>query len=119
MAFADPLSVNDGTARTLARTGFGVNSGTFRSADGLYDMSISHSYGKRNRTVCRLNVKKIAADPLLAGVNVQASMSVYLVLDVPPTGFTVTDVLNVGTALTTFLTTGTNAKFVQLIGGEN
>lgn len=119
MAFADPLTVNDGTARTLARVGFGANSGTFRSADGLYDLLVSHSYGKRNRSVARLNVAKIAADPLLAGINVRASMSAYLVLDVPPTGFSAADILAEATALTTFLTTGTNAKLIQLIGGEN
>jgi hypothetical protein len=118
MAFADPITVNDGTAHTLARTGFSANGGTFRSADGLFDVAISHSYGKRNRTIARLNVKKIAADPLLAGVNVQASMSAYLVIDAPVTGFSSAEQVSEAAALCTWLTASTNAQLVKLVGGE-
>ncbi|DAD51409.1 TPA_asm: coat protein [ssRNA phage Gerhypos.2_25] len=119
MAFADPISINDGTARSLARTGFSANGGTFQSADGLYTVTVSHSLGKRNRAVARLDMSKIAADPLLAGVNVKASMSAYLVLDTPVTGFTGAEILSEATALTGWLTASTNAALVKLIGGEN
>jgi len=119
MAFADPISINDGTAHTLARSGFTANGGSFRSADGLFNVTISHSYGKRNRTVARLDVTKIAADPLLAGVNVQASMSAYLVIDAPSTGFSTTEQVAEAAALTTWLTAGTNANLIKLVGGEN
>jgi hypothetical protein len=119
MAFADPISINDGTAHTLARTGFTASGGSFRSADGLFNVTISHSYGKRNRTVARLDVTKIAADPLLAGVNVQASMSAYLVIDAPATGFSTTEQVAEGAALMSWLTAGTNANLIKLVGGEN
>lgn len=118
MAFADPITINDGTARTLARTGFTANGGSFRSADGLYNVTVSHSYGKRNRTVARLDVTKVAADPLLAGVNVQASMSAYLVIDAPVTGFSSAEQVSEAAALCTWLTASTNAQLVKLVGGE-
>jgi len=119
MAFADPITINDGTARTLARTGFTANGGSFRSADGLYNVTVSHSYAKRNRTVARLDVTKVAADPLLAGVNVQASMSAYLVIDSPTTGFSSTEQVTEAAALMSWLTASTNAGLVKLVGGEN
>ncbi len=119
MAFADPITINDGTSRTLNRIGFSANGGTFASADGFWTVTVSHSPGKRNRTVARLDYKKIAEDPLLAGVNVQASMSAYLVLDTPVTGFSNSDIQAEATALMGWLTASSNANLIKLIGGEN
>jgi hypothetical protein len=119
MAFADPITINDGTSHSLARTGFSANGGSFRTADGLYDVQISHAYGKRDRSVARLNVKKVAEDPLLAGVNVQASMSAYLVIDSPVTGFASADIIAAASALMDWLQASTNANLTKLVGGEN
>jgi hypothetical protein len=67
----------------------------------------------------RLDESKIATDPLLAGVNVKASMSVYLVVDVPLTGYTPAEQKLVTDGFIAFLSASSGAKMTQLLGGEN
>ncbi|DAD51571.1 TPA_asm: coat protein [ssRNA phage Zoerhiza.2_13] len=120
MAFADPQSVTiSGTAVPLPRTESGKGAGAFQSADGLTKLSVSNSYGARNRRLIRLDSSKIAADPLTAGVNVKASMSAYLVIDTPVTGFDNTQAKAVVDALVAYLAASTGAKVTQLLGGES
>jgi hypothetical protein len=120
MAFADPQSVTIGSAISLPRTSFGSNSGAFQSADGLTKLSIAHTYGaSRTRRLIRLDNAVIAADPLLAGVNVKAAMSVYLVVDAPVTGLDVTAQKVRVDAFTAYLTASSGAKVAQLLGGED
>lgn len=119
MAFSDPQSVTiNAVAVTLPRTGSGVNAGTFKSNDGTVQLSVSHAYGKRNRRTIRIDHSKIAADPLLSE-NVEFSMSSYLVVDVPPRGYTVTEAKQVVDGLLAYLTATSGAKITQLLGGEN
>jgi len=121
MAYADPQTVtpSGGTAISLPRVSSGTNAGAFQSNDGLARLTVSHTYGKRVRHLIRVDMSKIAADPLLAGVNVRASMSAYLVVDVPTSGYSVAEqVANVG-GLTAFLTAGSAAAVTKLLGGEN
>ena len=120
MAFADPQSVTiNAVANSLPRTSSGVNQGAFTKDDGLVKLSISHTLGKRNRRVVRLDHSKIAADPLLAGVNVKASMAVYLVMDTPETGYTLAEAKQVVDGLTAYLTASTGANVTKLLGGES
>jgi hypothetical protein len=119
MAFADPQIVTvNAVAQTLARTGFGATSGTFTKDDGNYKLSVSHAYGKRNRRTIRLDTRKIAADPLLGSVNIQYSMSAYLVVDVPVTGYTVAEQKLIVDAFAAYLTASAGAKITQFLGGE-
>jgi len=119
MAYADPQSVTiSGSAISLPRTSSGNGNGAFQSADGLTRLSASHSYGSRTRRLIKLDNAKIAADPLLAGVNVKASMSCYLVVDVPITGYDNTQAKAVVDAFLAYLTASTGAKVAQLLGGE-
>jgi len=67
----------------------------------------------------RLDNSKIAADPLLAGVNVKAGMSAYLVVDVPATGYDAAAQKAVVDGFLAYLTASTGAKVAQLLGGEN
>lgn len=119
MAFADPQSINNGTAISLPRTGFGPSSGTFTSADGTVVLTISHQNGKRKRTIARVDYNKIAADPFVAGQNSSVSMSVYTLIDTPKQGFSAAEIVANVAALNTLLSAGTNAKTTQLVGGEN
>ncbi len=119
MAFADPQSINNGAAITLPRTGFGANSGTFKSADGTTTLTISHTIGKRNRSIVRVDYSKIAADPFVAGQNNTVSMSTYVLVDVPKQGYSTTEIVNNVAAMFTLLTASTNAKLTQFVGGEN
>jgi len=119
MAFADPQSVTiNAVANNLPRTQFLDNAGTFASADGNVKLSVSQSYGKRTRRVARLDYRKIAADPLVSATSILYSMSAYLVVDLPVTGFTVTEAKYIVDALTAYLTASTGAKTTQLLGGE-
>lgn len=120
MAFADPQSVTiSGTAISMPRVSSGTNAGGFSAADGQTKLSVSHSYGKRTRRLIRLDNSKIAADPLLAGVNVRASMSAYLVIDLPSTGYSISEEKAVVDAFLAYLTASTGAKVTQVLGGEN
>lgn len=120
MAYADPQSVTiSGTANSMPRVSSGVNNGAFSKDDGLLGLSVSHQYGNRTRRVIRLNHSKIAADPLLAGVNVKASASVYLVIDQPQTGYAVADLKAIADGFLAYLTASSGARVTQLLGGEN
>jgi len=120
MAFADPQSVTvNAVPISLPRTGSGESSGTFTSSDGLYQMTISHAYGRRNRRSVRLSGAKISADPLVPSQNARSSMSVTLVCDVPVNGYTVAEEKFVVDALVAYLTASSGSKVTQLLGGES
>jgi len=120
MAFADPQSVTiNAVANSLPRVSSGVNQGSFSKDDGLVKLSVSHSYGKRSRRTIRLDHAKIAADPLISSQNIRFSMSAYLVVDVPQTGYTVAEAKQIVDGLTAYLTASSGSKVTQLLGGEN
>jgi len=119
MAFADPQSVTiNAVANSLPRTSSGVSSGGFSTADGITKLLISHSYGKRTRRTARIDFAKIAADTYNPTLNVRSTMSAYVVVDVPVTGFTVLEQKYIVDALTLWLTASSSAKTIQLLGGE-
>jgi len=118
--FSDPQSVTIGTAQTLARTGISGNAGSFTKDDGTAALQISHSQSKSNRkrSTARVDFSKIVADPLVTGTNLRLSASAYIVIDRPVNGFTVAEVVQLITGLTTWLTASTNANATKLGGGE-
>jgi len=120
MAFADPQTVTiNAVANTLPRTGFNPASGIFTKDDGNVKLSVSNQYAaKRTRRSCRLDFRKIAADPLVSAQNILYSMSAYLVVDIPVTGFTVVEQKQIVDALTLYLTATSGARVTQLLGGE-
>jgi hypothetical protein len=118
--FTDPQSVTiNAVANSLPRISSGTLSGAFQKDDGLVKLSISHQVGKRSRHFIRLDHSKIAADPLTAGVNVKASMSVWMVCDVPETGYTQAEQKQIVDALTAYLTASSGARVTQLLGNES
>jgi len=120
MAFADPQSVTiNAIAQSLPRVSSGDGTGVFRKDDGLVSLSVSHTYGKRTRRLIRLDHAKIAADPLMASINVRLNAAVYLVIDTPQTGYTVAEAKQLVDALTAYLTASSGARATQLLGGEN
>lgn len=119
MAFADPQSITvNSVAISLPRTGSGINTGTFTSADGNTKLTIANTYAKRTRRTLRFDLSKIAADPLVSAQNIKYSMSAYLVVDLPVTGFTVAEAKQLIDGMMTYLTASTGAKITQLLGGE-
>jgi len=122
MALADPQSVTIGTAPgavSLPRTGLDMTEGAFLSSDGNTKFAVSHQYNKRKRHLVRLDFQKIAADPLVSSTNVIYGMSAYIVIDVPLTGFTVSEQKDVVGALAGYITAGSYANIIKILGGES
>jgi hypothetical protein len=120
MAFADPQTFTiNAVANTLPRISSGINVGTFQKDDGTVKANVSHSYGKRTRRSLRLDFQKLAPNPLISAQNILYSMSTYIVVDVPVTGFTIAEQKQIVDALTGYLTASSGSKVTQLLGGEN
>lgn len=120
MAYSDPQTVTiNAVPITLPRVSSGVNAGAFAKDDGNVKLSVSHQYAKRTRRTLRIDFSKIAADPLVSSTNIRYSMSTYLVVDTPTTGFTIAEAKQVIDGLTAYLTASTGARVTQLLGGEN
>jgi hypothetical protein len=82
-------------------------------------MTISHSYGKRTRRQIRIDHQKTAVDPLIPAQNKPYSMSYYVVVDVPPVGYSVADQIKILKGLFTNLAATTDANYTKFLGGES
>jgi hypothetical protein len=119
MAFADPQSITiNAIAKSLPRTGSGLDSGVFTKDDGEVKLSVSHAYNKRTRRTLRVDHKKLAADVMDSSLMVPYSMSVYIVVDVPTVGYTIAEQKQIVDGLTAYLTASSGARVTQLLGGE-
>lgn len=119
MALADPQSVTiNAIANSLPRIPGQPNSGAFQKDDGNLKLSVSHAYGKRTRRQIRIDLSKIAADPLISAQNIKYSMSAYLVIDAPITGFSITEQKQLIEGFLAWMTASSAAKLVQVLGGE-
>lgn len=118
---SDPQSVTiAATPNSLPRVSTDGSSSLYQKDDGTVRLKVSQSPGKsRTRRSVRLDYSKIAADPLLAGVNRQASMSAFVNIDVPNVGLTLTEQKDVVKALLAALTASSDAALIKILGGEN
>lgn len=121
MAFADPQSFTiNSVAQSLPRTGTNEVKSTYTKDDGTVKLTITQQPGKvRTRASVRLDFSKIAADPLLAGVNREASISVFFNIDRPNVGLSAAEMKDVCTALTSWATASSGAALVKVLGGES
>lgn len=92
LAFPDPIPTQTVNSVTydLARIGFGDSKGVFQTSDALDRLTIEHTVKNRARHVIRLDRRATVADPLSDGSNFEASMSTYVVTDMPRVGFDAT-----------------------------
>lgn len=120
MAYSDPQTVTiNAVANSLPRTSSGPNSGTFTKDDGLIALTVAHAITKRTRRTARLQHSKIAPDPLISAQNIKFTMAAYLVVDVPPTGYTVAEQKQIVDGLILWLSASSGANVLKLLGGEN
>ncbi len=120
MAYTDPQTVTiNAIANTLPRVSSGNNSGSFSKDDGTVQLKVSHAIGKRFRRSVRVDHQKITADALMPSANVVRSMSAYLVVDVPPMGYTIVEQQQIVAGLTAWLTASSGANLTKLLGGES
>jgi hypothetical protein len=120
MAYSDPQTVTiTATPHTLNRVSSGDNSGAFKKDDRTIALSSNHTYGRRVRRAVRLDHSKVAPDPLFPAQNTPYSLSIFVNMDLPPTGYTVTEVKDVAAGLIAWLTASSNANLIKLINGES
>lgn len=120
MALSDPQSVTiSGTAISLPRVSSGAGTSSYLSADGLVNLTLSNSYGKRTRRVVRLDHSKITSDPFLPAQNTKVSMSNYMVFDIPVAGYSNTDALAIYAGFKTLFTASSDAVIAALLGGQS
>lgn len=121
MAFADPQTIKpDGTTTvTLPRVDTGSFQSDYLSSDGLTELKIATTNGRRKRHSIRLNLKKVAASVLTPSQNEEVSSSVYLVVDRPLSGYTNEELRKAAEGLTTFLTASEGAALKKLLGSES
>lgn len=115
---ADPQSVTINTvAKSLPRTGAGIDLGQFRTVDGIYQLNVSHAYGKRVRRTARLDYKVIDADVMDSSLNVPYSASVYMVADVPLVGISRADQGHLAIGFVDWLTATGYTNLGKLLDG--
>lgn len=122
MAYNDPQSITvAGTAVSLPRTSSGVNTGAFTAPDGNTKLTVQSTLSKRARRMARIDVQKTVPDPLVSNINNIVSMSAYVVIDAPKTGYTPAEQKAIVDALAAWLAAGTGAanNTLRLVGGEN
>lgn len=117
--FTDPQTVTvSGSAKTLNRTSTTDGGAKYATSDRTYQMSITHTYGRRHRHTLRLQVDTLTASPLISGQNVTQSMTAYLTVDVPP-GYDTATAKAVLDGLLANLTATSGANLTKLVGGES
>lgn len=120
MSFTEPLSITiSGSTIALPRVSDDKADGVYRSSDGRVELVADHQEGKRNRRTVRLNTSKIAADSYEEGMNVETSMSCYLVFDVPRAGYTNAEALANYKGLAALLAASSDLMITKLLGGES
>lgn len=117
--FTDPQSVTlAGVLTSLPKVNTKDSGAVYSSPDGTLTLEISHSKTRgRLRRLVKLTRKKIAADPLMAGVSRYSTGSVHVVLDFPEVDFTTVEQQDLMTALDGW--TSVPANVTKIIGGES
>lgn len=126
MSFTDPISVTFaaplpvGTV-SLPRVSSGQNQSDYRSADGVVELTASHQYKKRTRSLLRIDYDKLSSDVFLPSTNVEQRASFYLVFDRPAvTGqFTNAELKALYTGFKGAFTASSDLMIDKLLGGES
>lgn len=122
MAVSDPTSVSiDKETISLSRIATGNTNGSFVSGDfktrELFYPRVTKAGRRAN--VVQLRRKKVTTDPLVSTTNLEVEASVAVTVNVPPVGFTNSEVVAMLTGLYTQLTANNNALAEKLINGES
>ncbi len=122
MAFSDPqvLPLWSGDV-SLPRIAFDGSTGVFQNDDGTARVTFTHTSGKRNRHVARLDYNVVVPDDLNPALNVPLSASFYLTVDVPKMGMDPDNIVGYIEALAKLLdlTETGNANLKKLLSGQS
>lgn len=117
---ADPQSVTvSGVTTSLPRVRVNNNEATYSDPESTLQLRARHQIGRRTRREIRLDLKKVSADVFLPSQNVQQSMSVIVVFDMPAAGYTAAEALAAYAGLNTQLTASSNAVLTAFLGGQS
>lgn len=120
MALTDPQSIKiSGTTTSLPRVSTKENSSVYESSDGTIKVTLSTQNGNRKRQTWRVDVSKITTDPFIPAQNQEVSMSFYIVVDRPVSGYNNTEALAVIVGAIEALTSSEDAVLKKLLGGES
>jgi hypothetical protein len=116
--FADPQSVTvNAVAKSLPRTGSSDSSGTFKTADGLYSLSIKHSTTKqRVNHNAQLRNDVITSSVYFPDQNVPVSASASISINAPIAGL---DAATIGYIANAIVAWATPTNVAKLIGEES
>ncbi len=121
MAFIDPIVFNEGgTPETeLFRVSTGDNRSTYSDVPGTLLVKAEHNYARRTRRVFRADTNKITPDPFLPAQNTKVSASLYLVADLPVAGYSVEEIQDLYTGLTTTLNYSGGDLLLKWLAGQS
>lgn len=121
MAFTDPQKIKvDGSSEVeLPRVNTGSFSSEYLSNDSTVRLRFSTQDGKRKRHMARVDLSKIAANPLDTDMNEEISSSIYLVVDRPKAGYTNEELRKAVEGLFNLLSASTYASTKKLLGSES
>lgn len=103
----------------MPRTSVDKDESEYTSGDSLVKLLVSHTYGKRNRRMIRIDHGKLTTDPFRPSENVRVGMSNYVVFDLPPAGYTAAEALAVWVGFRTALSATSDALVSKVLGGES
>jgi hypothetical protein len=120
MSFTDPIALTiNAVPYTLPKVSTQGDDTTYQTSDGLIVVRASHEGGKRNRHLLRIDHSKVTADPFIPAENVKIGMSNYLVFDVPLSGYTATEALQIYQGFKAWFSASSDAVITKLLGGES
>lgn len=119
---ADPLSITIGSSpgtTSLPRVSVGESKAKYQSSDGGVIETVSHTNGKRVRSLVRIDRTKVSSDVFLPDTNVSLTAAVYVVVDRPKTGFSSTELKEMMEGLFGQLSASSYATALKILGSES
>nr|QDH86862.1 MAG: hypothetical protein H2Rhizo32860_000004 [Leviviridae sp.] len=119
---ADPQTITiSAVPISLPRTFSEGDESAYTSSDGLVQLSVNHTLAKQGRTrrLIRIDHSKLTSDPYKPSENVRVTAAMYTVFDVPPAGYTNTEVMAVYAGYKTLLAASSDAIVTKVLGGES
>jgi hypothetical protein len=123
MALTDPQKFKEvsETEVTAPRVSSGDFKSMYETSDGLNKLTVSTttSNNNRRRHLVRIDVEKLATNIYEESKKQAVSMSVYLVVDRPVNGFTVSEAKKLVAGLVGLLSASSYSLTEKVLGGES
>jgi hypothetical protein len=123
VALTDPQKFKEaaGTEVTAPRVSTGDYKSIYQTSDGLNVLTVSTltSNASRKRHMVRIDTSKLATDPFEETKKKYVSMSAYVVIDRPDSGFTAAEAKKLVEGLSGLLSASTFSVAEKAIAGES